>query len=298
MRMAGFNSPVVAVRFCPTLFELKASDSAAAVSSANPVFDLPYRMIFAVATMDSVMIMDTQHLSPLALVGGVHWAAITDLAWAADGRKLVVSSSDGYCSVVLFEEGELGAAMDRAKVPAHVAAVVWPEPHVVENEKEVKTGKMTATAKAEGGENANPNLPADAAAAAKAAPRRITPAAVPTTTTTDASAAGETAAGAAPRRITPMATSATAASTSEATAEGGAKRRIAPVAMDATPAAATTTDGAAAAPSGTQGEGEEAVPAAAGQKRRIAPVAVVAAADAPAASVETDELAAKVAKTA
>jgi chromatin assembly factor 1 subunit B len=290
--VAGFSTPVVAVRFCPTLFELKPSESAA-VSSPNAVFDLPYRMIFAVATIDSVLIMDTQHLSPLALVGGVHWAAITDLAWAADGRKLVVSSSDGYCSVVLFEQGELGAVMDRAKVPAHVAAVVWPEPRV-EKEKEVKEGKATAAAKAEGGENANPNLPPAAATAAQAAPRRITPAAMPTTTTTgasvtgDAGVTGDAAAAAAPRRITSMATSAAAVSTSEATTEGGAKRRIAPVAMDAMPVDATTDD-AGAAPSGTQGDGEgeaAAVPAAAaGKKRRIAPMAVVAAADTAAASV-------------
>ena len=37
--------------------------------------------VFAVATLDSIIIMDTEHMTPLALVGGVHWSSITDLTW-------------------------------------------------------------------------------------------------------------------------------------------------------------------------------------------------------------------------
>jgi hypothetical protein len=40
---------VVAVRFCPMLFELKP---ATAELKTSPAFDLPYRMLFAVATID------------------------------------------------------------------------------------------------------------------------------------------------------------------------------------------------------------------------------------------------------
>lgn len=64
--------PVVAVRFCPVLFELEALEPA----SAEMPIDLPYRMVFALATKDSVMLYDTQVLLPrsfcLIVVGLQH----------------------------------------------------------------------------------------------------------------------------------------------------------------------------------------------------------------------------------
>ena len=35
----------------------------------------------------------------------MHYASLTDMAWTADGKLLVVSSTDGYCSFIKFEEG-------------------------------------------------------------------------------------------------------------------------------------------------------------------------------------------------
>jgi len=45
-----------------------------------------------------VWVYDSAEENPIAFVGGLHYAAITDAAWSPDGRTLVVSSSDGYCS--------------------------------------------------------------------------------------------------------------------------------------------------------------------------------------------------------
>ena len=42
------------------------------------------------------------------MIGNMHYATFSDLAWSADGRILIVASTDGYCSLVSFEEGELG----------------------------------------------------------------------------------------------------------------------------------------------------------------------------------------------
>ena len=56
--------PVVAIKFCPQLFTLR--ESTQSQSSSQPEtptsngFQLPYRMVFAVATLDSVIIHDTQ----------------------------------------------------------------------------------------------------------------------------------------------------------------------------------------------------------------------------------------------
>jgi chromatin assembly factor 1 subunit B len=40
-------------------------------------------------------------------MGNYHYAALTDLSWRAD-EMLAVSSSDGYCSFLIFSKGELG----------------------------------------------------------------------------------------------------------------------------------------------------------------------------------------------
>lgn len=94
------------------------------------LFDLPYRMVYAVATLDSVYLYDTQQAGPIAMFAGLHWKPFTDLTWcvplplflpadraltllphrrrSADGQTLVIPSEDGYCSIVAFEPGELG----------------------------------------------------------------------------------------------------------------------------------------------------------------------------------------------
>eukprot|EP00983_Pelagomonas_calceolata_P129838 1161640-Pelagomonas_calceolata.AAC.4 len=48
-------------------------------------------------------------------------APITDLAWSADGCSLAVSSQDGYCSLAVFEPGELGTPLQPHEMPSHVA---------------------------------------------------------------------------------------------------------------------------------------------------------------------------------
>ncbi|PNS16238.1 hypothetical protein CAC42_6345 [Sphaceloma murrayae] len=73
-----------------------------------PVFDLPYRIIYAVATQDAVYVYDTQQKQPLCVVSNLHYATFTDLSWTSDGSMLLISSSDGFCSSLTFNPGELG----------------------------------------------------------------------------------------------------------------------------------------------------------------------------------------------
>lgn len=91
----------VAVRFCPLLFELRKSKN-------GSVIPLPYRMIFAIATKCSVYLYDTQQKLPFGLISNIHYTRLTDLAWSNDGNTLLVSSTDGYCSIIQFSDGELG----------------------------------------------------------------------------------------------------------------------------------------------------------------------------------------------
>lgn len=65
-------------------------------------------MIFAVATKSSVYLYDTQQRIPFGMVSNIHYTRLTDLAWSHDGAFLFVSSTDGFCSIIQFAEGELG----------------------------------------------------------------------------------------------------------------------------------------------------------------------------------------------
>lgn len=66
----------VAVRCCPLLFE-----SSKTINEEKKLFDLPYKMVIAVATKNSVLLYDTDHAAPIGLVTDIHYTRITDLSW-------------------------------------------------------------------------------------------------------------------------------------------------------------------------------------------------------------------------
>ncbi|PNY26442.1 WD repeat-containing protein [Tolypocladium capitatum] len=84
------------------------AETDASISGPKPVFSLPYRMVYAVATQDAVLLYDTQQKTPICVVSNLHCATFTDLAWSGDGLTLIISSSDGFCSSLAFAPGELG----------------------------------------------------------------------------------------------------------------------------------------------------------------------------------------------
>ena len=97
-----YLQPSVVVKPCPVLFKLPTTTDGAMKSN------LPYRSVFAVLTLDSVILYDTYHLAPLAVARGLHYANLTDCAWTCDGRTLIITSRDGYISFLTFDKGELG----------------------------------------------------------------------------------------------------------------------------------------------------------------------------------------------
>lgn len=101
LMLPGASKPVVVVRFCPMTFSLRGLKSSA-------FFKLPHRLIFAVATMNSLYIYDTEGVEPIAILAGLHYAAITDIAWSPTGKYLALSSQDGYCTLLEFQNQELG----------------------------------------------------------------------------------------------------------------------------------------------------------------------------------------------
>ena len=111
MYLPTLDKPSVVVRFNPRLYQL--------IPDSPSVFKLPYRMVYAVATLNTVHLYDTQRLEALAVIGQIHYANLTDMSWSRDGRMLVVSSTDSYCTVILFSEGELGEFYVHTKDPVY-----------------------------------------------------------------------------------------------------------------------------------------------------------------------------------
>jgi len=158
----------IAVRFCPLLFNLNPipkekeqskdeteeyeEGDADAWRQYSNLFELPYRMIFAVATQNGLILYDTQQGVPFAKISNIHYTRLSDLTWSDDGRLLVVSSTDGYCSLVSFSEGELGtpykekvACMVVKNIESHMKTKNNPSPSVSPKPIEKKSAKSPNT---------------------------------------------------------------------------------------------------------------------------------------------------------
>lgn len=102
--LSGFDKPAIAVRFSPILYK---SD----LDTSELVFDLPHKMIFAVATQNSVIVYDTEHFKPLGLLKNLHYSTITDITWSSDGNSIIITSAEGFCSIMLLSDGILGTPL-------------------------------------------------------------------------------------------------------------------------------------------------------------------------------------------
>uniref|UniRef100_A0A3P9L3G5 Chromatin assembly factor 1 subunit B n=2 Tax=Oryzias latipes TaxID=8090 RepID=A0A3P9L3G5_ORYLA len=106
------SKATLAVRCCPVYFELRTKKGEdGSIQDLPNLFKLPYRMVFAVASEDSIYLYDTQQSLPFGLVSNIHYHTLSDLSWSADGSFLAVSSTDGYCSFLSFSPGELGTPL-------------------------------------------------------------------------------------------------------------------------------------------------------------------------------------------
>ncbi|XP_062313177.1 chromatin assembly factor 1 subunit B [Osmerus eperlanus] len=102
----------LAVRCCPVYFELRTKKGEDGSQQPLPnTFQLPYRLVFAVASEDSIFLYDTQQTLPFGLISNIHYHTLSDLTWSGDGSFLAVSSTDGYCSFLSFSPGELGTPL-------------------------------------------------------------------------------------------------------------------------------------------------------------------------------------------
>ncbi|KAK4416717.1 Chromatin assembly factor 1 subunit FAS2 [Sesamum alatum] len=180
LMLPGASKPVVAIRFCPSTFSLRGSNT-------SPFFKLPYRLIFAVATLNSLYIYDTESIQPIAIVAGVHYAAVTDIAWSPTGNYLALSSQDGYCTLLEFENQELGSpisvsaekqvVVDTNKSAVQAAIIDNGNNASLDSAKENVESSLTDKEENKDGKQASPSTRV-ASNPSKPAKRRITPMAI------------------------------------------------------------------------------------------------------------------------
>ncbi|ELT96618.1 hypothetical protein CAPTEDRAFT_226807 [Capitella teleta] len=141
IHLPGPSKATILVRFNPVLYVLRPIQQSNQSQSPDSIFSLPYRMVFAVGSEDSVVLYDTQQPRPFALLSNIHYHTLSDLSWSHDGRFLSVSSTDGFITLVTFAEGELGEAYHTQVV------TVMTQSHFDEAEKEKAEAKKSRTKK-------------------------------------------------------------------------------------------------------------------------------------------------------
>ena len=101
--LPGIKTHANCIRFCPLLLSHIPQQEGAPPA----LIDLPYVILFAVATIDSIIVYTTQSIMPIAVIKNLHYDSINDLTWV--GHKiLVVASSDGFCSFLKIENNVVG----------------------------------------------------------------------------------------------------------------------------------------------------------------------------------------------
>lgn len=78
--LPGYQRPSTLVRCNPVRYQLRKFEQSDNQSS-TAVFAMPYRYVFAVGTLDSVFIYDTQQTQPIYQMSNLHYATLNDLAW-------------------------------------------------------------------------------------------------------------------------------------------------------------------------------------------------------------------------
>jgi len=113
--LPGIKSYATCIRFNPHLYKKKNTSTL----ERPALLDLPYRLVFAIGTVDQVLIYSSECVFPIAVVGNIHYATINDFCWDSAGRKLLAASSDGYISIISIgsDESILGERLPLDTVP-------------------------------------------------------------------------------------------------------------------------------------------------------------------------------------
>lgn len=136
-QLPNLKKPAIAIKFSSQIYRLKPIDTQEDSKTLNFVksqqkeiikitelqeevndnqeilrltklLSLPYRMLFAVATQDSMILYDTSNIYPIAVVKNLHYSNFTDISWSDSGHNLIISSTDGFCSLIQLDSLFIG----------------------------------------------------------------------------------------------------------------------------------------------------------------------------------------------
>lgn len=110
LKLTGISDSAVAISFNPNFYNLSESPN------AKQILTLPYKMIFAVATSNSVIVYETITFNPIGIITDLHYLTISDIMWTHDGSSIILSSTDGFCSKINFDPGFFGEIFISSKV--------------------------------------------------------------------------------------------------------------------------------------------------------------------------------------
>lgn len=72
-------------------------------------------MFFSVQTIDQVIVYSTESSFPICVIGNLHYAYITDMNWV-EANKIMISSYDGYCSLISIDRKTTGRVLEPEEV--------------------------------------------------------------------------------------------------------------------------------------------------------------------------------------
>jgi len=164
-KRSSFNKPIhyyptgreiaLCVRFSPILYKLRDSET--------NFWGIPYRIVFAIATSRSVIIYDSQQSTPIGYASQIHLARLTDIAWSSDGLLLMISSYDGYSTLITFDRGELGEQYVGPMLESNIKSVTDEDKT---DENTVENGKSCEEKALKKGQK-RPKVPKEAVASKK-----------------------------------------------------------------------------------------------------------------------------------
>jgi hypothetical protein len=112
------KKPSVIASCCPVLFKRTPG-----VSTKSTQMNQQHKSVWAIATSDSILVYHSESPeTPMLVASDLHYFSITDLAWSHDGRWLIASSRDGFCTIVSFAAGELGEVVKKDILPQSAPA--------------------------------------------------------------------------------------------------------------------------------------------------------------------------------
>jgi chromatin assembly factor 1 subunit B len=105
--LPGIKSHATCIRFSPYLYKLAERQD----DDPPAMLALPYRIIFAIATIDNILLYHTQSIMPIAILKSIHYDSINDMSWMGTSL-LLTASSDGFCSFIQLDSHLVGEQLE------------------------------------------------------------------------------------------------------------------------------------------------------------------------------------------